>query len=472
MSYLSQIIVFALALMGTLFQSTKTDADGKTLHTKSGLPVLTTVGKVVVTLLTISFGISLLSVWQSEQAESEARENARVAAQKLANVEQYNRGIDDTVKKVEEAVKKVLGQNETLTKEQRDRFATVLDEQEKGGKELAGRLSASADLLQSRIESSSDILRGRIDSSIDVLKLTAGNIASLADPIRAINVNILVLEVPVTHPALEGYRRRLEAGIREFRALPDDFARRGHYRLAEGWSVGNLKGIAIWPGSPLLPDPYDERAASTVLTEADMDILLYRTPQSAERLAGPSPPDADIEVWVKTCMKRLRRPQGGGPCDVDRLPEFDNFTLAYDPDSRRAFLFIFNFKLGPPSSLPRQDSSPPANEWSKRPGGRINGSPDLAGSQVVTRVRPLYANLPPGYDNTEDFEAIDEIRRQIRLARLSLVVSDQFSFYYSPNETLESRGSSVVMRMTQRADEKGFPFYFYTLPNTLLNPTR
>lgn len=470
MSYVSQIIVFALALMGTLFQSTKTDADGKTIYTKSGLPVLTTVGKVVVTLLVISFGISMLSVRQGEMDEGEARERARRADEKLALVEEYNRGMKDTLDRV-------FVQNKELTDDQKRQFAAVLGEQKQGGEELAGRIGDTADLLRSRIEGSSNLLRGRLDSSIDVLNRTAGNIASLSDPIRVIQVSTLMLEVPLTHPALEGYRRRLEAGVRELLATPDELARPNRYRLGR-WSFGNLRGIAVWPGSPLLPDPDRERAATAVLTEANMDILLYRTPQPAERLADPSPPEEDISVWVNTCMKRLRRPLGGGPCDVDQLPEFDNFSLAYDPDGRRAFLTIFRLKFSPPSSVARPDSGAGTDEWSKRAGGRINGSPDLAGSQVVVRLGPLYANLnvPADIRNGLEYDAIDQIRRQIRVGRLGLSVSEQFGFSYVSDEMFEpGPRSPFTLRLTQRADRNGFPFYFHNLPGTmeeLLNPAR
>src|SRR5947209_4423100 len=86
MNFISQTIMFALALMGILFKSTKTDEKGTPIYYSYGLPMLTTTGKVVILLLTISFGISLLTIWQKNQSEIAARRAQQEADNKLEQV--------------------------------------------------------------------------------------------------------------------------------------------------------------------------------------------------------------------------------------------------------------------------------------------------------------------------------------------------------------------------------------------------
>jgi hypothetical protein len=62
-----QVITFLLALIGTFFKCVKEDSRGNPLHSSRGLPVLTTPGRYILTLLVGSFLLSLLLTWKSSQ---------------------------------------------------------------------------------------------------------------------------------------------------------------------------------------------------------------------------------------------------------------------------------------------------------------------------------------------------------------------------------------------------------------------
>lgn len=83
MSYISQIIVFILAIMGILFKSVKVDANGNTVLSASGLPRLTKSGKIVAALLIVSFVISLLSTYSSNKSSDEAKERLKIISAQL-----------------------------------------------------------------------------------------------------------------------------------------------------------------------------------------------------------------------------------------------------------------------------------------------------------------------------------------------------------------------------------------------------
>jgi hypothetical protein len=83
MAYISQTIVFILAILGTLSKSTKTDDTGKPIPSKFGLPILTTAGKVVVTLLALSFVLSIYTTWVRSSAEKHKNEELRQSFKKL-----------------------------------------------------------------------------------------------------------------------------------------------------------------------------------------------------------------------------------------------------------------------------------------------------------------------------------------------------------------------------------------------------
>ena len=96
MSYISQGIVFVLAIMGILFKSTKTDKDGKTIYTKSGVPVLTMTGMIVILLLTLSFAISLWTTWGKAKSDDKQKNDAQEAQASLTKkLTDANQQIED-----------------------------------------------------------------------------------------------------------------------------------------------------------------------------------------------------------------------------------------------------------------------------------------------------------------------------------------------------------------------------------------
>lgn len=72
MSYVLQFIVFILALLGVMSKSVKTDEKGNAIPVKFGLLKLTGIGKIIITLLFISFLLSLVTTYNSSK---EAKEN-------------------------------------------------------------------------------------------------------------------------------------------------------------------------------------------------------------------------------------------------------------------------------------------------------------------------------------------------------------------------------------------------------------
>ena len=70
-AYTLLIISFLLAIFGTFYKSTNTDEKGNTIYTKRGFPSLTRVGKGIITLLTLSFLISLYITIDNEKQAKE-----------------------------------------------------------------------------------------------------------------------------------------------------------------------------------------------------------------------------------------------------------------------------------------------------------------------------------------------------------------------------------------------------------------
>jgi hypothetical protein len=444
MDYISQTIVFILAILGILFKSTKTDAEGKTVHSASGLPVLTTTGKVVIVLLLVSFGISVLSVRNTRKSEDEATRKRDEMARQLEQANQYNKGIDA-------GVREVLGRAEAAAKEQREKFGDVLTQQERTGKNIAGGISASATQLQSGIERSATLLRGRLDNSISLLNHTAGDIASLADPITAININPLWLEIPLTHPALAGYRARLEAGIRQALASNSNEVGRA--------TLGNRQLFTISNRSGLLPDPQTEPVAHAVLSSVDMTISFYKKPRSVEQLKNPESWREDL--YIPVLMEFPREETSTGRSLITYL------SLSYDMQEHRAYLYLLDLILAPPD-IHREANLPVSNSlmskfWWKPAGGKVTGIPDLPGSQIVARIREMTYRR-------DGAEAANEIRREMRIAELGVNFAEELSLHYLSERLLATRPQAngyPLINMKQFSDKDGYPFYVYDLPSTL-----
>jgi hypothetical protein len=353
MNYISQTIVFALALMGTLFKSTKTDAGGKTIYGASGLPVLTTTGRVVVTLLSIFFCISLITIWQknkSEEAASRAQEELKA----------YNKGIDDTLARV-------FAKTSELSDEQNKKFQAVLSQQKDTGDKIATGIQSSSELLRNRVESSSTLLSGKIGDSIGLLNHSANSIASLLDPITTVQVELLVLEIPLDDPALTSYRNRIEPSIRQFQAT--GAMETDHL----GCSLAGPGGISIASNSKLLPDRVSERVAYNLLSLASVDIFLFKNSLADSRIQTSSAGEYDVHIPVQRKMNYVKG-------ENDQCTSDEHFELFYDLDAHRAFVRVRQLNFNPRSNADeelrqRNPLQGYYTTWQKSAGGNISGVP-------------------------------------------------------------------------------------------------
>lgn len=95
MSYISQSIVFLIALLGVVFKSVQTDDKGNVIHSTYQLPILsryqlpalTRVGKSIVVCLFVSF---LISLYTTYQVSKEAKEKENKSAAQLAELKNQN----------------------------------------------------------------------------------------------------------------------------------------------------------------------------------------------------------------------------------------------------------------------------------------------------------------------------------------------------------------------------------------------
>jgi hypothetical protein len=103
-SYILLIITFLLAVFGTFYKSTKTDEKGNTIYSKRNLPILTKVGKAVISLLSISFFIALYVTWNnaSETKEKEDKLNAQ-----LNKVEEQNNELQKQISRALNPIKDI-----------------------------------------------------------------------------------------------------------------------------------------------------------------------------------------------------------------------------------------------------------------------------------------------------------------------------------------------------------------------------
>jgi uncharacterized membrane-anchored protein YhcB (DUF1043 family) len=453
MNYISQTIVFALALMGILFKGTKTDTEGNTVYTTSGLPALTATGRVVIILLSISFGISLVTIWQKNKSE----EAARKAQEEL---KAYNQGIDDTLKKV-------FATSSELSETQKKSFQDVLTEQKTTGTQIASGIDTSAELLRGRIESSSTLLSGRIGKSISLLNHSANAIAGLTDPIGTIGVNLLIIEVPLTDPALEKYRARVEPVLKK--ALVSG-KYESHFGIGDPFETS---GIPICSNSPLLPKRTEERAAYNLLTRVRLDVCLNKCPLGDEQLMESG---CDLILHVRRQLKfsTLRN-----DCVTD-----DNFSVLYDVNKHRVFLVVQDLSFDRPPLAGGYKASPPNDlqpyeHWSRPAGGKLVGVLDLAGAQISLRIGNPYGTegilgfLDFTGINSGDLDGLvkttERVQQQSKMALLwmnlsreSLAFQGQDSDYYfnlSPDSDYVYRS-----RMRRTTNKSGFTYYVDKLP--------
>ena len=104
-TYISQLIVFVLALLGLFFKSTETDDEGKTVYSSHGIPYLTSAGKIVVLLLALSFTASMYSTYVGAR-DAENKEKAN--RDELANLRTQNDELEKDVRRTLAPIKGIL----------------------------------------------------------------------------------------------------------------------------------------------------------------------------------------------------------------------------------------------------------------------------------------------------------------------------------------------------------------------------
>jgi hypothetical protein len=292
MTYFTQIIGFLLAVIGVLFKSLKTDENGKTIHNKYGVPLLTRTGRVVLSLLVLSFVASIYVTYNKAKSDDEGRKKAEEAQKEsqseLENVEAQNKALADLVKELYKL-------SNTISDEQKDNFQSVLTKQEKSGEEIANRIGSSADLLNRRI-----------GSSIDILQYAKKEINRAANPIKDVLVSFQVYVPIEKNPETENYRKRVSAGVAKFLGPSRE------YRDPEdGIKVlsitGDVLGVSIQRGSSLLPRPQSEESAFSSLNCVALDVSVFRKPLTSQQLQRGAP-KGDLSFPVSACidMKNAR----------------------------------------------------------------------------------------------------------------------------------------------------------------------
>lgn len=434
MNYISQTILFALALMGTLFKSTKTDAQGKTMHAASGLPVLTRTGKTVVSLLSISFIVSLATIWQKNLSEDRAKQGQE-------ELKAYNKGIDDTLNKV-------FARTTQLSDEQKSRFQDVLAQQEATGNRIAIGINSSSDLLRTRIESYSTLLGSRIGTSIDLLKSSGSKIESLTAPINTISMELLI-EIPLTDSALGIYTSRVEPVMRELLdsgglKSQDDIFRLGLEKWEALYPVyianHGVSGIYLCPDSQFLPQWKSELDAYLLLSSLRVDIFLVKGEMKESLLASI---DSTSDLTIPILGYLRGKGQSQDRCDMSS----DSFLL-YDLDQPRVFIYVRK-------RLTKTDRY--LDGWYKRAGGRISGIPDLAGSQVVVR-----------FAGVRDASVLSRLESQRMIRKVSINFSNELSLEFrGEHVTYPSKSTYPASRVMKHKIENGISYYVASLPSPL-----
>jgi hypothetical protein len=440
-NFISQTIVFALALMGTLFKSTRTDEHGKTTYTASGLPMLTTTGKVVVTLLSISFCVSLITIWQKNKSEEDAR-NARIQA------EQYTKGIDDTVRRV-------LAVSSQLSEEQKRKFQDVLERQETSGKKIAGEIGASTDLFRERIESSSKLINGRIGTSIDLLNHSASALGALGDPITSIGAD-LEAEIPLEDPSLVRYRSQLETASRGYLASTSD-----SNPFGLEWIDSSTVKIPV--SSSLFPDLMAEPIAARAMRLVTFIVEFHKKPLLEQELAVPRTKDFVDDPFLPGFDLGFYLEQ-----TVGNAPDPKEYRAFYNIESHRLSIELVE-SFGRPSQAPVDLPSlnnwiiekGTARLWTRSVGNNIVGISDLAGSQIV--VRMLWTRWPS--------EDATRVFKDVRIHFLTFFISNELTLYcVDPRSIAEAKDirnlprEAVGLKMQRHRDSSGLPFYVCQIP--------
>ncbi|HWR83244.1 MAG TPA: hypothetical protein VN285_08075 [Candidatus Deferrimicrobium sp.] len=108
MDYVSQTIVFLLALLGSFFNCAKQDDSGKKIYWRSIVPVPSRAGAIILVLLSTSFGISLVSTLNEKDDAREDLYSANKSADELrSTLAELSGKNDNLLLELKSATKKI-----------------------------------------------------------------------------------------------------------------------------------------------------------------------------------------------------------------------------------------------------------------------------------------------------------------------------------------------------------------------------
>jgi hypothetical protein len=103
LALIAQVVTFLVALIGTFFKCVKEDARGKPLHSARGLPILTTPGTYILTLLVASFVSSLWLTRNSSRDMSDLQKELAAAGQEITSLSLQLKSANEEIKSRQEA---------------------------------------------------------------------------------------------------------------------------------------------------------------------------------------------------------------------------------------------------------------------------------------------------------------------------------------------------------------------------------
>jgi hypothetical protein len=376
MGYLTQIIVYVLAVMGILFKSTKTDSDGRPIYWKHNIPQFTHTGKVVLVLVTLSSVVAIVSTHSKSVKDEKDREEAEAKQRKteiqLNNVEELNKALKEILSNVER-------QGRFISEEQERQFKSVLTEQEQTGESIAKNIETSAGLLQHRL-----------DNSIDLLHQSTGEIDRAVNPLADVLISFEVTP-PREHPLISKYQQRLEEGLNGWDPIHPpvgiSIGRRVHN--------GEVLDISITERSTLYPNRLNDGLASDFLNSVGIRIEFYMRPVDADRfkLGFGRNPDLAMIVTSNTSFDRN---------GIQRA------FLRYDLKEHRLFVVANNEYSDP-------------NRWEGS--GKITSIPDLLKSEMVVRLIDTRSS-----SNDQETQALKNLNFDITNVSLKMSGGREFQF--------------------------------------------
>jgi hypothetical protein len=133
-NFISLLVSFLIALVGTFFKCIKEDETGKRVYSARGRPLLTNQGKLILVLLFLSFGTSLWLAWDAAQTNKKLTDQLNGIKK-----ENYN------------GYQSVLSEQRTEERAALDRQKHLIDLQEETGQQIARNLEHTASLLEQTV---------------------------------------------------------------------------------------------------------------------------------------------------------------------------------------------------------------------------------------------------------------------------------------------------------------------------------